>query len=99
LPFVDTGLVNLKAHIKREKIFTADKTCASQAAFGGGAQKKAVLTLYMLKFPLVYCCCLTGMQGIWVFSAIVITGILTIQWAKSFGLLDFFNKNPQNEKK
>jgi UDP-GlcNAc:undecaprenyl-phosphate GlcNAc-1-phosphate transferase len=101
LPFVDTGLSILRRILSGKKIFTADKEHVHHKLLMiEGHQKKAVLTLYMLtiSFGLI-AVALTGMRGIWAFSAIVITGILTIQWAKSFGLFDFFNKKPQDEKK
>ena len=100
LPFVDTGLSILRRMLSGKKIFTADKEHVHhKLLLIEGHQKKAVLTLYMLTISFGFIAvALIGMQGIWAFSAIVITGILTIQWAKSFGLLDFFNKKPQNEK-
>jgi len=101
LPFVDTGLSILRRVLSGKKIFTADKEHVHhKLLLVEGHQKKVVLTLYMLtiSFGLI-AVALIGMQGIWAFSAVVITVGMTISWAKSFGLLDFFNKKPQNEKK
>ena len=101
LPFVDTGLSILRRVLSGQKIFKADKEHVHhKLLLMEGHQVKAVLTLYMLTISFGFIAvALIGMQGIWAFSAIVITVVLTIDWAKSFGLFDFFNKKPQDEKK
>ena len=101
LPFIDTGLSILRRILSGKKIFSADKEHVHhKLLLIEGHQKDAVLTLYMLSISFGFIAvALTGMRGIWAISAVIITIILTIQWAKSFGLLDFFKKMPQNEKK
>ena len=101
LPFVDTGLSILRRMISGQKIFSADKEHVHhKLLMVKGHQKTAVLTLYGLTISFGFIAvALIGMQGIWAFCAIVITIILTIQWAKSFGLFDFFKNLRLNEEK
>ncbi len=96
LPFFDTGLSIIRRIIMGQKIFQADKEHVHhQLLMIKGHQKNVVLTLYMLtiSFGLI-AVSLAGMHGMGAFVAVVITTILTIQWAKSFGLLDFFKNKP-----
>jgi UDP-GlcNAc:undecaprenyl-phosphate/decaprenyl-phosphate GlcNAc-1-phosphate transferase len=99
LPFADTGLSILRRMVTGQQIFKADKEhIHHKLLIIAGQQKQAVLTLYFLTISFGFIAvALTRMQGIWAFFAILITVILTIRWANSFGLLDFMGKK-KNEK-
>ena len=101
LPFIDTGLSILRRVMSGQEIFKADKEHVHhKLLLIEGQQKKAVLTLYMLTVSFGFISlALVRMQGIWALLAVVITGLLTIRWARSFGLLDFMRKEEQHEKK
>jgi len=91
IPFIDTGLAIIRRILSGKGIMKADKEhIHHRLLFREGSQKKAVLTLYWLtlSFGLI-AIALSGMKGIWAFSAILITVILTLRWLKNSKLLDF----------
>jgi len=100
IPFIDTGLAILRRILSGKGIMKADKEhIHHRLLFREGTQKKAVLTLYLLtlSFGLI-AIALSGMQGIWAFSAILITIFLTLRWLKNSKLLDFERVKIQLEK-
>ncbi len=91
IPFLDTGLAIIRRSINGKGIMKADKQhIHHRLLFREGTQKKTVLTLYCLtlSFGLI-AIALSGMQGIWAYSAISITILLTLRWLKNSKLLDF----------
>jgi len=100
IPFIDTGLAIIRRILSGRGIMKADKEhIHHRLLFREGSQKKAVLTLYglTLSFGLISVS-LSGMKGIWAFSAILITILLTLRWLKNSKLLDFERAQPQSEK-
>ncbi len=99
IPFIDTGLAIIRRILSGSGIMKADKEhIHHHLLFREGSQKKAVLTLYglTLSFGLI-AVALSQMKGIWAFSAILITILLTLRWLKNSKLLDFERAQPQSE--
>ncbi|MCX5699819.1 MAG: MraY family glycosyltransferase [Candidatus Omnitrophica bacterium] len=91
IPFMDTGLAIIRRTLSGKGIMKADKEhIHHRLLFREGSQTKAVLTLYWLtlSFGLI-AIALSGMKGIWAFSAILVTILLTLRWLKNSKLLDF----------
>lgn len=100
IPFLDTGLAIIRRVISGKGIMKADKEhIHHRLLFREGSQKKAVLTLYWLtlSFGLI-AIALSGMKGIWAYSAIFVTILLTLRWLKNSKLLDF-EREKNDEKK
>jgi len=91
VPIIDTGLSILRRLVKGNGVFKADKEhIHHRLLFQEGSQKKAVIRLYLLtgSFGLISVS-LSGMKGLWVLSALIITLILTLRWIHNTNLLDF----------
>jgi UDP-GlcNAc:undecaprenyl-phosphate GlcNAc-1-phosphate transferase len=91
IPFLDTGLAIIRRVLSGKGIMKADKEhIHHRLLFREGSQKKAVLTLYSLtlSFGLI-AIALSGMNGIWSYSAIAVTILLTLRWLKNARLLEF----------
>ena len=99
IPFLDTSLSIIRRILSGRGIFKADKEhIHHRLMLREGSQKKAVLTLYSLtlSFGLI-AIALSGMKGIWAYSAILITVLLTLRWLKNSKLIDFERTNPHSE--
>jgi UDP-GlcNAc:undecaprenyl-phosphate GlcNAc-1-phosphate transferase len=99
IPFLDTGLSIIRRTLSGKGIFKADKEhIHHRLMLREGSQKKAVLTLYWLtlSFGLI-AVALSGMKGIWAYSAIIITILLTLRWLKNSKLIDFERTNSHSE--
>ncbi len=99
IPFLDTSLAIIRRVLSGKGIMKADKEhIHHRLLFREGSQKKAVLTLYWLtlSFGLISVA-LSGMKGIWAYSAIFVTVLLTLRWLKNSKLLEF-EREKTNEK-
>ncbi|MFA4932993.1 MAG: MraY family glycosyltransferase [Candidatus Omnitrophota bacterium] len=91
IPVIDTALAIIRRALAGKGIMKADKDhIHHRLLIREGSQKKAVLTLYglTLSFGLI-AVALSGMEGIWAGSAILVTVLLTLRWLKNSKLLDF----------
>jgi UDP-GlcNAc:undecaprenyl-phosphate GlcNAc-1-phosphate transferase len=95
IPFLDTALAIIRRVLSGRGIMKADKEhIHHRLLFREGSQKKAVLTLYSLtlSFGLI-AIALSGMKGIWAYSAIAVTILLTLRWLNNSKLLEFEREN------
>lgn len=91
IPVVDTALSILRRMAKRERIFYPDKEhIHHKLLIREGSQLRAVWSLYSLTicFGLI-AIAISGMKGIWAYSAIIATGVLTLRWMVNSDLLSF----------
>ena len=93
LPLLDTLLSIVRRFWKREPIFKADRGhIHHRLLIVAGSQRKVVLSLYFMTtcFGLI-ALSFSGLKGISAVIALIIVGIVTYRWAKSWGFLDFLN--------
>ena len=94
VPVVDMGLSIIRRLIKGNGVFKADKEhIHHKLLFREGSQKEAVVILYFLTtcFGMI-AIALSRLQGLWAFSALIITAILTLRWIVNSGFIDFLEE-------
>lgn len=91
IPIIDTALAIVRRLVKKRRIFQADKEhIHHKLLFREESQRRVVLSLYFLSacFGMI-ALSFRGIKGLYAIAALVIVVIVTYNWMRDSGFLDF----------
>jgi len=99
LPLIDTALSIVRRLFTGEPVFKADKEHIHHKIFKiEKSQRKAVLSLYFLTFCFgLISLSFSKLRGIYAIIALILVGLVTFQWLKNWGFLDFANNGSDSK--